>query len=114
MEGGKIIVLKNKFNSKNADDIWSTLILTLPIDEINKMTPREDQINMKEETPATDETNSKNEIVKSKPPTGRKVITPKVKENEDQGVDRKEHTENATIDKHEEVLVEKNVFYFKV
>ena len=29
--GGKIILLKNKFRGKSPEDIWSSLILTLPV-----------------------------------------------------------------------------------
>ena len=38
-DGGKLLVLKNRFRDKSAVDIWSSLILTLPAEEINKMLP---------------------------------------------------------------------------
>ena len=44
VEGGKVIVIKNKFKGKTADEIWSSLILSLPVDEINRMTAREENI----------------------------------------------------------------------
>ena len=37
--GGKIILLKNKFRGKSPEDIWSSLILTLPREEIKTLTP---------------------------------------------------------------------------
>lgn len=42
----KVIILKNQFNGKSGEDIWSSLILSLPVDEISKMAPR-DQIDSK-------------------------------------------------------------------
>ena len=38
-DGGKLLVLKNRFRDKSAVDIWSSLILTLPAEEINQMLP---------------------------------------------------------------------------
>ena len=38
-DGGKLLVLKNRFRDKTAVDIWSSLILTLPAEEINKLLP---------------------------------------------------------------------------
>ena len=35
--------MKNQFNGKSGEDIWSSLILSLPTEEISKMAPR-DQI----------------------------------------------------------------------
>ena len=40
-EGGKVILLKNKFKGKSAEDIWSSLILSLPAEDIRKMAPGE-------------------------------------------------------------------------
>ena len=37
----KVIVLKNQVNSKTGEDIWSSLILSLPIGEISKMAPKD-------------------------------------------------------------------------
>ena len=42
----KVIILQNQFNGKSGEDIWSSLILSLPVDEISKMAPR-DQIDSK-------------------------------------------------------------------
>merc|ERR1712107_955567 len=39
--GGKVIILKNQFNSKTGEDIWSSLILSLPVEEISKMAPKD-------------------------------------------------------------------------
>ena len=39
-----MIILKNQFNGKSGEDIWSSLILSLPAEEVSKMAPR-DQIN---------------------------------------------------------------------
>ena len=36
--------MKNQFNGKSGEDIWSSLILSLPAEEVSKMAPR-DQIN---------------------------------------------------------------------
>ena len=38
-DGGKLLVLKNRFRDKSALDIWSSLILSLPAEEINKLLP---------------------------------------------------------------------------
>ena len=80
MEGGKVIILKNKFNGKTADEIWSTLILSLPINEINKMTPREENVVKKEEAKCDPETNDVEDatikLVVTKPPIGRKIEKP--------------------------------------
>ena len=35
-DGGKLLVLKNRFRDKTVEEIWSSLILTLTKDEINK------------------------------------------------------------------------------
>ena len=68
VEGGKMIVLKNKFNGKTADEIWSTLILSLPIDEINRMTPREEKI-VKKDVNEIDDMEEMNDVVTvTKPP----------------------------------------------
>ena len=40
----QVIILKNQFNGKSGEDIWSSLILSLPAEEVSKMAPR-DQIN---------------------------------------------------------------------
>ena len=47
-DGGKLLVLKNRFRDKSAVDIWSSLVLTLPVQEINKLLP----IRILEETDA--------------------------------------------------------------
>ena len=78
-----MIILKNKFNGKTADEIWSTLILSLPIDEINKMTPREENVVRKEETKCDPEAKdlgdaTKKEVV-TKPSVGRKIERPVAK-----------------------------------
>lgn len=36
-----MIILKNKFKGKSTEDIWSSLILSLPAEEIEKMAPGE-------------------------------------------------------------------------
>ena len=40
--------MKNQYNGKIGEDIWSSLILSLPAEEIFKMAPK-DQIDSKEE-----------------------------------------------------------------
>ena len=40
--------MKNQFNGKSGEDIWSSLLLSLPLTEISKMAPR-DQIDSKGE-----------------------------------------------------------------
>ena len=77
MEGGKLIIIKNKFKGKTADEIWSTLILSLPIDEINRMTPREEDVAVKDTFQRVDDTNppvsiTHPAVVVTKPPSGRK------------------------------------------
>lgn len=37
--GGKMIVLRNRFQGRSAEDIWASLILSLSLDEISKLTP---------------------------------------------------------------------------
>jgi len=88
VDGGKIIIVKNKFKGKSADEIWSTLILSLPIDEINRMTPRETNIVNKEESTVAkkeektlDDTNppisiTHPAVVVSKPPSGKTLKKP--------------------------------------
>ena len=44
----QVIILKNQYNGKIGEDIWSSLILSLPAEEIFKMAPK-DQIDSKEE-----------------------------------------------------------------
>ena len=58
-----MIILKNQFNGKSGEDIWSSLILSLPLDEILKMAPR-DQIDTKSE--AEDEEEAAHQSVESK------------------------------------------------
>ena len=41
--------MKNQYNGKIGEDIWSSLILSLPAEEIFKMAPK-DQIDSKEES----------------------------------------------------------------
>ena len=58
-KGGKMIVLKNRFQGRSAEDVWSSLILSLSLDEISKLTPdikhkeesinQEQHVNIKEE-----------------------------------------------------------------
>ena len=55
--------MKNQFNGKSGEDIWSSLILSLPLDEILKMAPR-DQIDTKSE--AEDEEEAAHQSVESK------------------------------------------------
>ena len=43
--------MKNQYNGKIGEDIWSSLILSLPAEEIFKMAPK-DQIDSKEECEA--------------------------------------------------------------
>jgi len=52
--GGKVIILKNQFNGKSGEDIWSSLLLSLPLTEISKMAPR-DQIDSKGEAAEEEE-----------------------------------------------------------
>ena len=51
-KGGKMIVLKNRFQGRSAEDVWSSLILSLSLDEISKLTPdiklKEESINQKQ------------------------------------------------------------------
>ena len=37
--GGKMIVLRNRFQGRTAEDIWASLILSLSLEEISKLTP---------------------------------------------------------------------------
>ena len=37
--GGKMIVLRNRFQGRSAEDVWASLILSLSLDEISKLTP---------------------------------------------------------------------------
>ena len=46
-KGGKMIVLKNRFHGRSAEDVWSSLILSLSLEEISKLTP---DIKLKEES----------------------------------------------------------------
>lgn len=39
---GKVIVMRNKYGGKSAEDVWSSLILSLPMDEITRLTPTHD------------------------------------------------------------------------
>ena len=41
--GGKLIVLRNRFRGKSAEDIWSSLILSLPMEEITRLTPTHEE-----------------------------------------------------------------------
>ena len=45
-KGGKMIVLRNRFQGRSAEDVWASLILSLSLDEISKLTPdnRSDKI----------------------------------------------------------------------
>ena len=58
-----MIILKNQFNGKSGEDIWSSLVLSLPLDEILKMAPR-NQIDTKSE--AEDEEEAAHQSVESK------------------------------------------------
>ena len=58
-----MIILKNQFNGKSGEDIWSSLVLSLPLDEILKMAPR-DQIDTKSE--AEDEEEAAHKSIESK------------------------------------------------
>jgi len=62
--GGKVIILKNQFNGKSGEDIWSSLLLSLPLTEISKMAPR-DQIDSKGEA-AEEEKAAAHKSVESK------------------------------------------------
>ena len=46
--------MKNQFNGKSGEDIWSSLLLSLPLTEISKMAPR-DQIDSKGEAAEEEE-----------------------------------------------------------
>ena len=37
--GGKMIVLRNRFQGRSAEDVWASLILSLSLDEVSKLTP---------------------------------------------------------------------------
>ena len=37
-KGGKMIVLRNRFQGRSAEDVWASLILSLSLDEISKLT----------------------------------------------------------------------------
>ena len=59
-----MIILKNQFNGKSGEDIWSSLVLSLPLDEILKMAPR-DQIDSKGEAEEEEEAAHKSVLSKS-------------------------------------------------
>jgi len=63
--GGKVIILKNQFNGKSGEDIWSSLLLSLPLTEISKMAPR-DQIDSKGEAAEEEEEAAAHKSVESK------------------------------------------------
>ena len=74
-DGGKLLVLKNRFRDKTVEDIWSSLILTLTKEEINKMLPiriveevLEEIDDMEDNTDAPD---NKDDIPADMPPVSR-------------------------------------------
>ena len=62
--GGKLIVLRNRFRAKCAEDIWSSLILSLPMEEISRLTPtHEDMSEMNQEDDTIADANTNNDQV---------------------------------------------------
>lgn len=81
--GGKVIVLKKIFRGKTAEDIWTSIILSLPPGEVNRLVPQEgiDSVDQSSEKQAGDSKLSPSDMLNSGARSRSGVYLPNPEDN---------------------------------